>query len=417
LFDQTGTSFWPAVLLTPDTRNPKPFKAMPQFSYFISHGNVRVTRHSPIWRQPLPLDRNLSSATGPLAISHGEYFTAVRDFLENTGCELISRAIDERITPEMKPAQIRKIRICLEKHGAFYHPAHLQVLTQHQTMAFVLNVAVSESGIRHIRDEHHYMQKLNNEFNHSFLPQVYGIGEITAAGNRKINMFLGQWFEGYHEFHLSRDTTDGKIQVAVWHPRNKGLFLTVEQSHELYRQVAKILAYYYNVVTFAQIFPWHHAAGDFIVRVDNVNLDAKLITVRRYTPFLSKIQALEQMAEGPELILQALLIFFLSLSIRTRLDRLDGVGDMVWADQSVVGPTLAGFMEGLAIKPPVQLLPDTIERCFRYYLSVCSQADIYDLSVAVANTYKPGTPEHHLLRPHIHEHAEALTCAIQKMRL
>ncbi|UCD79773.1 MAG: hypothetical protein JSW26_31055 [Desulfobacterales bacterium] len=385
----------------------------PHFSYFISHGNVVVTRHSPVWQQPLPLDPNLSAADGEQAICHGEYFSAVRAFLENTGCELISRAIEEQIPPEMKPTQIRNIRICLEKHGAFYHPAHLQVFTQHQMISFVLNVAVSESGMRHISDEYHYIRKLNNEFRHSFLPQVYGIGEISSAGNRKISMFLGQWFEDYHEFHLSRNPANDMIQIAVWHPR-KCLFLTFEQAQELYRQVARILAYYYNVETFSQIFPWHHAAGDFTVRLENADLDAKLITVRRYTPFFSNVQALESTAGGPELILQALLIFFLNLSIRTRLDRLDGVGDMVWADRSVVGPTVTGFMEGLALKSPVQPLPDTIERCFRYYLSVCSPADLYDLGTAVANTYHPETPEHYVLRQNIHEHVETLSSAIQQ---
>ena len=386
----------------------------PQFSYFVSHGNVSVTRRSPIWEHPLPLDRSLSTAGGDLTLSYGEYFETVRAFLENTGCELISRTIGERIGPEMKPVQIRKIRIGLEKHGEFYHPARLQVLTERGKISFVLNVAVSDTGIRHIRDEYQYLQKLNNEFIHSFLPQVYGIGEITSADNRKISMFLGQWFENYHEFHLTRSPWDDSNQIAVWHPRHNRFFLSFDQSQELYRQVARILAYYYNVETFSQIFPWHHAAGDFIIKIDNAGLDAKLITVRRYTPLLTNRQALESTAGSPELILQALLIFFLSLSIRTRLDRLDGVGDIVWADPSVVGPTLTGFMEGLALKPPVQILPDTIERCFRYYLSACTRQDLYDLVTAVINVYDPDTPGHSVLKQNVPEHVETLSGVIQK---
>jgi hypothetical protein len=387
----------------------------PQFSYFVSHGSVPVTHFSPIWRQPLPMGRNLSAATGNLAVRHGEYFSAVRQFLENTGCELISRAISERIAPEMKPLQIRKICIGLEKHGEFYHPAHLQVFTQDQKISFVLNVAVSATGIRHIRDEFYCLQKLNNEFIPSFLPQVYGIGDITLAGDRKISMFLGQWFEDYHEFHLTRNPSEDGNQIAVWHPRNSCFTLSFEQSQELYRQVAKILAYYYNVETFSQIFPWHHAAGDFVVRSDNTALDVKLITVRRYAPLFNGLHAVDSEAGGPELILQALLIFFLSLTIRTRLDRLDGVGNMVWADRSAVEPTLTGFMEGLALKPPVQLLPASIERCFRYYLSVCAREDLCDLADGVANAYSPEASEHSVLTQHLHEHIETLTRAIQKL--
>ncbi|MEJ2170860.1 MAG: hypothetical protein P8X90_35670 [Desulfobacterales bacterium] len=391
-----------------------PGKPKPQFSYFVSHGNVSVTSRSPIWQQPLPVNRSLSPAAGDRPPSYGDYFTAVRTFLENTGGEFVSHAIQERSEPETKPVKIRRIRVNLEKHGEFYHPAHLQVLTGHQEISFVLNVAVSETGIRHIMDEYRCLQKLNSEFDHSFLPRVYGIGEVTAAGNRRIRMFLGQWFEDYHEFHLTRSSSDNKSRIAVWLPRNNRFFLSLEQSRELYRQAARILAYYYDVETFLHISAWHHAAGDFIVRVNAAGLDVKLITVRRYTPLLTNVESLEN-TESPELILQALLIFFLKLSIRTRLDRLDGVGDMVWAEPASVGPTLAGFAEGLALKPPVRALPDTIERCFRYYLSVCSRQDLYDLIDAVAKSYHPDTAEHRLLRRNIDEHVETLSGAISTL--
>ena len=385
----------------------------PQFFFFVSHGNVPVTHSSPIWQHGLPLDRSLSPAKGNLTLTYGEYFTAVRTFLENTGREFIARAIQERIGSQTKPVQIREIRVNLEKHGEFYHPAHLQVLTRQRGISFVLNVAVSETGIRHIRDEFGCLQKLNNEFEHSFLPRVYGIGDVATTGNRRISMFLGQWFADHHEFHLARNPADGQIQIAVWHPRNSRMFLSFMQSQELYRQVARILAYYYDAETFSHIFPWHHAAGDFVVRLNKADLDAKLITVRRYAPLITNREALQDTVASPEAILQALLIFFLSLSIRTRLDRLDGVGDMVWADSSSVGSSLAGFMEGLGLKPPVRMLPDTIERCFCYYLSVCTRQDLYELINAVANAHNPAAAEHRVLTQHIHEHVEDLSAAIQ----
>ena len=388
-------------------------RCKPQFSFFVSHGNAAVTPHSSLWQRPLPLGRSLLPASGASSVTYGEYFTAVRAFLENAGCELISRAIDERLGPQIKPAPIRKIQVNLEKHGEFYHPSHLQVFTRNGEISFVLNVAVSETGMRHITDEYHYLQTLNNEFTPSFLPEVYGIGESVAAGNARFGMFLGQWFKDYHEFHLSLNSADGKHRIAVWHPNRSRLYLSREQTLDLYRQVARILAYYYNVETFAQIFPWHHAAGDFIVRVDDAGLDVKLITVRRYMPLLTNPASPEDSAANPELILQALLILFLSLSIRTRLDRLEGVGDLAWADASVVGPTLTGFMEGLALKPTVPSMPDTIEQCFHYYLSVCSRQDLYELIHGIANTYDPDSSEHRVISQNIHEHIETLSAAVQ----
>jgi len=103
------------------------------------------------------------------------------------------------------------------------------------------------------------------------------------------------------------------------------------------------------------------------------------------------------------------------LSIHTRLDRLDGVGDMVWAEPAIVGPTLAGFVQGLALKPPVRALPATIERCFRYYLSMCTRRDLYDLIDAVAKIYHPDTAEHRLFHRNIDEHVETLSSAISTL--
>ncbi len=95
----------------------------PRFSYFISPLETPVTQNSPVWQQPLPLSRNLCGKNGEISISHGEYFCAVRTFLENDGDEVICRALTRRLQQNVKPQDIREIRICLEKHGEFYHPA------------------------------------------------------------------------------------------------------------------------------------------------------------------------------------------------------------------------------------------------------------------------------------------------------
>ena len=221
--------------------------------------------------------------------------------------------------------------------------------------------------------------------------------------------------EDYYEFHLSRDASDNRAKLAVWDGTNRHIFLSSRQSAQLYRQVASILAYYYDVATFEQVFSWHHAAGDFVVRINRSEIDVKLITVRHYKSFLNNFEGLEEASHNPEFILQALLIFFLSLGIRTRLDRLDGVGDLVWAESVAVGPTLTGFLEGLALKPHVRMLPDTIERCFRYYLSVCSRQDFYELSNAVVDALHPQAPEIPVIKQNLTDHIETLHDVIQQM--
>jgi len=387
----------------------------PQFSYFISHRKTPVTKNSAVWQQPLPLSRNLSVRNGEISISHGKYFCAVRTFFENDGYEILSRALTQGLQHDVKPMDIREILIFLEKHGEFYHPARIEVFVRHQKISLVLNVAVSEAGTRCINAEYHYLKKLTDEFTFSFLPQVYGLGHVISAGNRKFHMFLGQWIEDYHEFHISRDPSDNKNKILVWDDPDSRFFLSPDQSAQLYRQTAGILTYYYDIESFEQIFPWHHGAGDFVIRIDNAGLDVKLITVRRYAPLFENLTNQKNSERDVELVLQALLVFFLNLSIRIRLDRLDGVGDIIWADCLAVPSTLAGFLEALAHKPQIDFMPDSIDRCFRYYLSACTKDDLYDLSKAVVNTMNRQAPEVPVVRQHLKKHVEELDLAIRYM--
>ena len=387
----------------------------PRFSYFISPLETPVTQNSAVWQQPLPLSRNLCGKNSEISISHGEYFCAVRTFLENDGDEVICRALTRRLQQNVKPQDIREIRICLEKHGEFYHPAQLEVLACHQKIPFVLNVAVSETGIMTIKKEYHCLTKLNDEFPLCFLPEVYGFGEVGSGANRKIRMFLGHWLEGYNEFHVSRDPSDKKNKILVWDDIHDRFYLSLEQSADLYRQAAGILTYYYNVESFEQISPWHHGAGDFVVKIDTADLDMKLISVRGYAPLFTNLTHLENGEKDVELILQALLIFFLTLSIRMRLDRYDGVGDIIWANQPAVQSTLAGFFDGLALKPSVASMPDSIERCFRYYLSVCTKENLYDLSKAVVKRFNRHAPEVRVVKQHLKEHVEELNRVIRQV--
>lgn len=329
---------------------------------------------------------------------------------------MFSRILAQRLRQTILAGDIQEIRLHLEKHGEFYHPARIEADVAGRTVYFVLNVAVSDPGKTLIKGEFHHLKKLNAEFAESFLPQVYALGEVASGSKRKFWMFLGDWLEDYYEFHLSRDAaSDNRLKVNVWEDPNCHFFLSLTQSAQLYRQVARILTYYYDITTFEQVFSWHHAAGDFVVRINRSEIDLKLITVRRYKSFLNNSDGLKDASPNPEMILQALLIFFLSLAIRTRLDRLDGIGDFVWADSLAVGPTLTGFLEGLALKPPIRMLPDTVERCFRYYLAVCSRQDFYELSNAVVDALHPQAPEIPVIKQNLTNHIETLYGVVQQM--
>ena len=384
----------------------------PPFTFYISPGKTPVSGNSALWRQPLPMSRHFKEKDPADSICSGDYFQALQTFIESDGYDILCRALSASLQQDIKPGEITEIRITLEKHGEFYHPARMEAFVGHQKTSFVLNVAVSDAGLETIENEFHLLNKLNDEYPLCFLPKIYGFGEVESTGKRKIRVLLGQWFEGYNEFHISRDPSDNTNKILVWDDLHGHHFLSPEQSADLYRQATGILAYYYNIESFRQILSWHHGAGDFVAKINNGNLDLKLVTVRGYAPLFENASNFEKGEKDVELILHALLISFLNLSVRMRLDRLDGVGDIVWADRLAVKSTVEGFLGVLAQKPPIAFMPDTVDKCFRYYLSLCTREDLYDLSKAAANVFHRRAPEVEVIKRHLKAHVEELSRAI-----
>ena len=230
-------------------------------------------------------------------------------------------------------------------------------------------------------------------------------------------MFLGEWLANYHEFHISKDPADGQHRIIVWDTDREPYFLTQSQSLDLYTRAAGILTGYYNPETFEQISAWHHAAGDFIVRLENNKLDLKLITVRRYASVFEKsfLDDSKNLQASAEFILQAMLVFFLNLALNMRLDRLDGVGDIVWADDQALQGTLVGFLNALARKENIPALPDTPLRCFYHYVSMCSKKDLHELSESLLNRLSPDSPEITVINQHLDRHVDTLLDCIHNL--
>jgi hypothetical protein len=349
------------------------------------------------------------------SVSHAAYFRAAQTFLEADSCEVMIRAVSRQLNRDVKASDIEEIRICLEKHGEFYHPARLETVVYQKQLSFVLNVAISETGRRFIEKEFQLLNRLNTEQPIHYLPQAYGFGRTAGSNGQNFAMFLGQWFDGYHEFHISIDPVDKKPKILVWDDARGRFFLSAEQTQTLYLQASKILTGYYNLESFEQIFSWHHAAGDFIVKTENEKLELKLVTVRQYAAIFENQKNTQTAPGDPQRILQVLLIFFLSLSIHMRLDRLDGIGEMVWSDSIAVEATLIGFLEALSMKPDVQSLPDSPLACFIAYLTSCTEGDLIYLTEAIINRFNPQMPGLILVKKNIHQHVETLHSFIKQI--
>ena len=103
---------------------------------------------------------------------------------------MFSRILAQRLQQTILSGDIQEIRVHLEKHGEFYHPARIETDVVGGRVSFVLNVAVSDPGKTVINGEFYNLKKLNAEFAESFLPRVYTFGGVTSGSQRKFWMFL-----------------------------------------------------------------------------------------------------------------------------------------------------------------------------------------------------------------------------------
>ncbi len=382
------------------------------FNYFLADEQAPVTEDRSVWNDPLPVNRTHQIAGKDSPVSYGDYFLAVRSFFEKDRFNILTSAVYEQTCQQIIPADIDNIHIYLEKHGEFYHPARIMATVSGQRYPFVLNVAVTETGRDCIKREYPVLKKLNTVFSSQYIPKVYGEDSIYKNDICRTSMFLGEWFDNYNEFHITHDSKGNKI-IIVWDPVNGNYFLTHDQTVALYSQMSTILTHFYNTETFEQISQWHHAAGDFILKMDNQNPDVRLITVRQYEPLFEKDDT-EDSPPDPQSILESLLVFFINLSIRMRLDRIDGIGEFVWADDLAVYGIVSGFLSELAAKPMIKSLSVPFDECFLFYLtSAYSESELMDLATSIVNTYHPQTPGLPLINKNLKKHV-SLFCHIFK---
>ena len=285
------------------------------------------------------------------------------------------------------------------KHGAFYHPGRVAVSFNGRHFNLVLNVAVSGTGKTYLKNDIKNLGRLNQQFPYHFLPDVYDCGSVPIDPSREAALFLGEWFDGYSEFHASHGKNRERVAMKVWDPQLGAYTLSRSQAAGIFERAAEILTAYYNIETYEQIFSWHHAAGDFIVKFTRDDVRAKLVTVRRYEPIIEEHQT------DPELAVHALLIFLLNMSIRMRMDRMDGTGNLVWLEDDAVQGTLKGFFKGLELKERHGLLPAGVGGSFKKYLLQISKTEIKNYFDSIVNRLLPEDPEFPIIKTHISAHA------------
>jgi hypothetical protein len=285
----------------------------------------------------------VASGEKTVPLTHADYFRALQAYVRGPGRDLIGRALTACPTGRPPAAEPDRITINLEKHGEFYHPARLVVAMPDTDRCFALNVASTPTGQTWMASEVAALPRVAARLPAGSVPTVYGQAALPGPTPTGLSLFLADWFDGFHEFHLSIDPRNGRQGMRVWDTTGPPFFLSEQQQAEVYRQTAYRLTRAYDPVSTEQIYPWHHAAGDFVLGVDAGAIALRLISVRQYAPTLGEGGPLDDDAR-----LMALLVFFLNLTVRNRLDRLDGTGPAAWAAPLAVPATVSGVFQALA---------------------------------------------------------------------
>ncbi|MDD2603870.1 MAG: hypothetical protein PHF66_03540 [Desulfobacteraceae bacterium] len=377
--------------------------AVPSVRFFLADRRHPVLPGGTEWDRHLP--RNRQGVTMPSAsgdFTYGDYFQAVSRFLSRNDWRALRLAagVLDPDWPAGKP--FCEIDIFLEKHGAFYHPARVAATAESRRVALVVNVALSPEGIDLLASEVETIHRLGDRFSPEYLPAVFQRGTESLPDGRRLEMFLGQWFPDFHEFHLESAAPGHPPQWVVWHPDGPR-FLDPLQCRALHRSAAAILTAYYDVFSGAQILDWHHAAGDFVVRLaPEKPLVMRLVTIRRHGPLL----------RDPPRDLAAtlfhLLLFLVSTTLWLRLDRCRGVGDLILADVATVAPALEGVRDALILKTQRGELPEAMLEAVDTYLGACPRRNLTEMIRALAARRPPEDPARRLIEAAATVHADHL---------
>jgi hypothetical protein len=317
---------------------------MPNFRFMLSSADSQTRiLTAEFLKRVVPLCKD-STILNAGSVSYQSYLEAIQSFLVDN-FEEFEDVVKQKSRWSGKEIQL--IDLVAEKRGADYFPASVRVHSGREQLWFVANVALTDRGISRITRDHDLMRFLGAVGDQRLVPEVYF---ISNASDRSSNitqtpnlMFLGEWFRGYHEFHVS-SLGSGKPTVFTFWDTDIGYSEIKEDiAIKMIEKVAYILTYFFDLESFQEIYPWHLAAGDFVAKL-SPEPDLKLITVRQYG---NRIIFTEDSEEN---LNDSLLMFLANMTVRARLDRIDGVGDFVWLGESFLRAIMRGFMKALLAK-------------------------------------------------------------------
>jgi hypothetical protein len=269
--------------------------------------------------------------------TYGQYLGMLARLFSGDSFALLKDLLEHQHTAAEKLETATRIELISEKHGVLYSVARLLIHFGDDVRSFAVNCAFSEEQQAFLQVEAKLLSFLHAGFDLPYLPAPF-----ISAGAAGIRVLIVEWFENHHEFHLSLNSS-GVPCARLWKQGSEPQFLSESKTSQLYAQASKILTSYLDGRSFSQIYPWHHGAGDFIMNDSQDPVSVRLITVRGYRPLLAKKSDCRDKILGS-------LHFFVNLTIRMRIDRLDGTGDLAWAGSQCLPDVICGFAEAWETK-------------------------------------------------------------------
>ncbi len=287
-----------------------------------------------------PLILSLSDTHQALTLQ--DYFNALEQFLllehNDKLIEAVRNLLGKR---DVTMDSIGKVDICSEKLGAFYHIAAVCLHVDSASCKLAVSTAFTRSGRLCLERDFHIIQRLRKKTGDHCLPRPFYMGSTRCKSGHEFLIAVSEWLDGFYEWHFSIEPQTGDRRIALWDTYSEKHFVSRSEEQEIFRQMAMILTLCFDPETGSQVCQWHNAAGDFIVRRRQGSISTRLTTVRNYQPIID-----DQGYRQGDINLH-LLFFFLDMTVRISMDRLDGVGAPVWTHHSLLSPVITGFVQGL----------------------------------------------------------------------
>lgn len=314
--------------------------------FFVNAGTHLVPLSAETEKAVLPC-----SAGGDVSVpglTYGFYFEALRRFFLREDWAPLTFCVSQALGKDVGLSHILGLDLISEKHGAFYHVCRARAKLSDATVELAVNTAAATHQKAFLENEVALLRKLQCRIPKPFLPRVMVSGETFYLDEEgrllPLRLFVAEWFTGFHEFHLARSKDATRVRIKIWDGSRVEQPLTVPETHSLFRKMAWILTCCFDGESFEQVYPWHHAAGDFVARRNRRGVDVRLVTVRDYRPLVAP-------GQRDEARWMALLHFLALMTVRLRVDRIDGTGELAWADASVLPAAIEGFLEAWEEKP------------------------------------------------------------------